>query len=712
MKFCTECGTKADFETQKFCKVCGHKFPEMPYTPAQPEAEATVTLLPDAAPADDSTVAAFAVPPVQEPEKPAEPESAPLQEDLTIGVQPPVEPQETEVPPAPADEATVFVPQAQQPAQPELDATTRAFEPVENNSYELGFQPAAEQTVRAESFFEEPQQTVADVVPPAPPAVEEPAPEPAPAPKKKGPAVLIVILVVVLLAALAVGGFFVWKKMGDSKNVTIGGTSYSIEETTSLTVDNPSSEDWTNLTSLPNLTSLTVTGSAELDETKLEKLTRLEKLEELSIDGMQFPDGLAGLSGMDALESLAMTNGQLTSEQCSGFSWSASLRKLDLSNNALTDISFLQGCTGLKELDLSGNQITDYTPLTALTALEVLSVDQCQAEPMSQLPSLGTLTIAGKSIEDPVKYLADQKSVVDLYNSMIGWFNSNDFNTLKVVLQQYGDAASLGSAALSYVNGWLMDAGEQWDNIKASLPADAKEVVVDDLGIYYGQMADGKRSGEGVQLFANNFSVYSGTWSNDLPNGTGTYRKTTADGTTLEFAGNYIDGYEDGEMTFTATNATGSQSGNYTASKGTRTTVKQISETQYAFVQFDTVYWYDTAPEGHGVAINSIPYQEEMAVQILPEPDPVPAASNSTASSSSSSSSKKNSGSSSKSSSTPAASTPAPAATPSAPAASTPSTDSASSEVTAADIIKGIQEGAQAAKEIYGAAKELYDLFN
>ena len=28
MKFCTECGTKADFDEQKFCKVCGHKFPE------------------------------------------------------------------------------------------------------------------------------------------------------------------------------------------------------------------------------------------------------------------------------------------------------------------------------------------------------------------------------------------------------------------------------------------------------------------------------------------------------------------------------------------------------------------------------------------------------------------------------------------------------------------------------------------------------------
>ena len=36
MKFCTECGTKADFDEQKFCKVCGHKFPEAAPAP-QPD---------------------------------------------------------------------------------------------------------------------------------------------------------------------------------------------------------------------------------------------------------------------------------------------------------------------------------------------------------------------------------------------------------------------------------------------------------------------------------------------------------------------------------------------------------------------------------------------------------------------------------------------------------------------------------------------------
>lgn len=676
MKFCTECGTKAEFDAQKFCKVCGHKFPEMPTEPVQPESDETVTLLPDAAPAEEATESVFASPAVQK-------EAAPAADmlDATLGTQPPLPQQNAE---APAEDATAFVPWIQPGAAADAAVPEEPRDPA----------PAAEE-VHAQSFFEtepqyyedEPQPSAGDMVPPVPPLPEQPQPAPA-GRKKGGPKVLLLIAAVLLLvAALAAGGFFAWKKISESRKVTIGGTSYSIAETTSLTMEDPAAEDWTKLTKLTNLTSLTVTGSAELDEEKLGILPQLEKLEELSIDGMQYPDGLAALSGMDGLDRLALTNGQLTSEQCSGLAWPASLRELDLSGNALTELSFLQSCTGLKELDLSNNQILDYTPLTALTSLEVLSVDQCQAEPMSQLPALGTLTVGGKAIKDPVKYLADQKSAVELYNSMIGWFTSGDFDTLKVVLQQYGDAGALGDAALSYVNGWLMDAGAQWDHIRASLPADAKEVVMDETGIYYGQLVDGKRSGDGVQLFAGNYSVYTGAWANDLPNGTGTYRKTTADGTTLEFAGNYTDGYEDGEMTFTATNATGSQTAAYTAAKGTRTTVKKISDTQYAFVQFDTVYWYDAAPDGHGVAVADIPYQEEMAVQILPAA-PTP--------SKSSSSGKKNSGSSNKSSS-------------SSSAPSTSSSGSSAPQVTAEDVVRSIIQSAQAAKEIYDTFQGIFN---
>lgn len=260
--------------------------------------------------------------------------------------------------------------------------------------------------------------------------------------------------------------------------------------------------------------------------------------------------------------------------------------------------------------------------------------------------------------------------------------------------------------------------GDGWDDICASLPADTNEVALDSIGLYYGQMEDGKRSGQGTQMFAGNYSVYTGSWSNDLPNGNGTYRKSTADGTTLEFSGSYADGYENGTMTFTATNASGSQSGSYTAANGTRSTVKQLGQGQYAFIQFDTIYWYDASPENHGVAIGSIAYQEEKAVQVQPEPVAAAPSSTSTGSSSSksSSSSKKSSSkgnnatqpSSSAQPSTPAPSQSAPAAQPSTPAASSSSSGNSSTE----DTLKKIQEGVQTAKDVYDTAKAFYDMFN
>ena len=68
---------------------------------------------------------------------------------------------------------------------------------------------------------------------------------------------------------------------------------------------------------------------------------------------------------------------------------------------------------------------------------------------LSTLPALASLTVGGKPIEDTAAYLKEQKETVDLYNSVIGWFESGDYNTLKVVLQQFTNADSLGGAVLS-----------------------------------------------------------------------------------------------------------------------------------------------------------------------------------------------------------------------------------------------------------------------
>lgn len=157
-------------------------------------------------------------------------------------------------------------------------------------------------------------------------------------------------------------------------------------------------------------------------------------------------------------------------------------------------------------------------------------------------------------------------------------------------------------------------------------------------------------------------------------------------------------------MTFTATNASGSQSGSYTAANGTRSTVKQLGQGQYAIIQFDTIYWYDASPENHGVAIGSIAYQEEKAVQVQPEPVAAAPSSTSTGSSSSKSSSSSKKSSSKGNNAT----QPSSSAQPSTPAASSSSSGNSSTE----DTLKKIQEGVQTAKDVYDTAKAFYDMFN
>lgn len=523
---------------------------------------------------------------------------------------------------------------------------------------------------------------------------------------KKTRKIVIVLLILLLVAVLVVGGFFVWKKIEESKSVIIGETSYSIEETTSLSLQSPSDEDWNSLCKLTELTSLTVVGNGKtvLSGTQIEKLAELQKLTEFSVDGVQFPDGLSALSELGTLESLSLTNCKLTSDQLNGVNLLLSLHKLNLEGNSLTDISFLQSGMQLEEINLSKNQITDYTPLASISnTLLSLDVDLCHAQTLDNLPVLKSLTVNGQKITDVSSYLTEQRSAIEQYSDIVAKFENNDFNALSVALEQLESTDTLSDTRV-YANGWLMGNGSEWNVIKASLPADAKMLVVDTNGFYCGQMQSGQRSGTGVQLFAGNHSVYSGTWVNDLPNGAGIYRKTTADGTVLEFSGDYIDGLEDGTMVFKVTTATDSQSGTYTASKGTRTTVRQISDTQAAFIQFDTIYWYDTVPNNHGVAIAGIPYQEEKAVQIQPESKPAQTA----ASSGSKNSSSGNKGSTSGSSgnSTPQASAPE------VSESSTASSGSGSWNPTPEEIRQGIQEGIQTASDIYHAAKEIYDFFN
>ena len=81
----------------------------------------------------------------------------------------------------------------------------------------------------------------------------------------------------------------------------------------------------------------------------------------------------------------------------------AALRRLDLSDNRLADVSLLADLRGLESLDLSGNALTDIGPLSTLTALRRLDLRGnrvADLSPLASLPRLEVLLLDGNRIAD------------------------------------------------------------------------------------------------------------------------------------------------------------------------------------------------------------------------------------------------------------------------------------------------------------------------
>ena len=76
-----------------------------------------------------------------------------------------------------------------------------------------------------------------------------------------------------------------------------------------------------------------------------------------------------------------------------GLEYFKNLKSLNLSSNAVTDISLLTGLTKLISLSLSGNPVADISPLSGMTNLEKLSLSGCAAEDYSSLGSLHNLKV-------------------------------------------------------------------------------------------------------------------------------------------------------------------------------------------------------------------------------------------------------------------------------------------------------------------------------
>ena len=145
--------------------------------------------------------------------------------------------------------------------------------------------------------------------------------------------------------------------------------SNDLWQITSFTVPEDA-KDYSDLTRMIYLTDLSIYNAVSEE---LNCLSSLDKLESLLITNCEISkETLFTIASMENLTSLTVAQCELS--DISPLANAVELEYLDLCYNSIRDISYLTGLQELKTLHMAHNALTDLTPLSNLTALETLNV--------------------------------------------------------------------------------------------------------------------------------------------------------------------------------------------------------------------------------------------------------------------------------------------------------------------------------------------------
>ncbi|MCL1794431.1 MAG: leucine-rich repeat domain-containing protein [Oscillospiraceae bacterium] len=149
------------------------------------------------------------------------------------------------------------------------------------------------------------------------------------------------------------------------------------------------------LKELKNLTDLFL-NSNEIED--ISPIRNLSQLKNLSLPNNQIKD-ISALSGL-APENLYLSANQI--EDASPV-FSASLKYLDIGENAIAGLGGIEKCALLETLYANGNHISDLSPLSGLESLMTLHADDNDIEdlsPLGALTSLANLSLKSNRISD------------------------------------------------------------------------------------------------------------------------------------------------------------------------------------------------------------------------------------------------------------------------------------------------------------------------
>lgn len=174
--------------------------------------------------------------------------------------------------------------------------------------------------------------------------------------------------------------------------VPAGATSYAdLRHMTfleSLTIDKGVSTEIHNLSSLSNLTSLSISGTA-VSQDDLKSIAALPLLKNLTLQSCSL-SSITPLGAAKELVILDLNNNTIRSIQ--PLSGLQNLQELYLQHNAISDLSALSGISALVKLDVSYNSIASLAPVSTLTALTWLNAETNSITDLGSIEKLTALT--------------------------------------------------------------------------------------------------------------------------------------------------------------------------------------------------------------------------------------------------------------------------------------------------------------------------------
>ncbi|MFC2145604.1 leucine-rich repeat domain-containing protein, partial [Actinomycetota bacterium] len=173
----------------------------------------------------------------------------------------------------------------------------------------------------------------------------------------------------------------------------------------------------TDITALENIDTLEELNLRSNNITDITALSGLKKLVYLNINSNKNIESIEPIADLTNLKTLIMRNVD-AGEEIGLLTNLVNLKRLNIRNCSISDISFIAGCNQLEELDLGENNITDITALENINTLEELNLRNNNITDITALSGLKELVYlninSNKNIEsiEPIADLTNLKTLI------------------------------------------------------------------------------------------------------------------------------------------------------------------------------------------------------------------------------------------------------------------------------------------------------------